>query len=132
MLTSFATKNSGYTYYQGYNYIGEIFLMTYGKQIGYVFIERLAWLFFKEYFMEETFKTKITDRLRSIFNIMTDFYPNALRILRVEESDDDSLVGKFAFMLSWLLCWYSYKISDVNIIMRIFDYLICNDDCAIE
>jgi hypothetical protein len=63
---------------------------------------------------------------------MTDFYPNALRILRFEESDDDSLVGKFAFMLSWLLCWYSYKISDVNIIMRIFDYLICNDDEAIE
>lgn len=106
--------------------------MIYGKHLGYVFIERLAMLFFHDFFGEKSFQKKLHVRLSNIYDIMHDYYPHVLDILHIEDNEIDNLVGKFAFMLSWLLCWYSYKISDVNVILRIFDYLICSPEDSID
>lgn len=126
MISLFFSKFNGFTYYQGFNFMTEVFLLNYGKNIGYCFLEKLSLEYLQDYFNNETFTTKLDELLVKTYAILTSNFPQTVKKLRIEnDEEDEALVSKLAFVISWFLCWFSYKIRDMDTVLRIFDYLLC-------
>ena len=133
MITHFVNKHKGLSYYQGFNFMAEVFLMTYGKNVGYCFLEKISLVFLNSYFDTKAFSEKLNEHLIKTYAILLYHDSKSLSKLKVNSSSEHegTLISKFAFMLSWYLCWFSYKISNMTTILRIFDYLVCSSEDSV-
>lgn len=112
-------------YYQGLNFIGELFSLTYGKILGYVLLERFSTRYFVPYMRSEVeFEETVRKHLELCFLLLKQEVPNIFNILHI---DQDNLVASLGFLISMILTWCASRIDNEEMVFRIFDFMVCTD-----
>eukprot|EP00825_Cyclidium_porcatum_P014520 TRINITY_DN17815_c0_g2_i1.p1 TRINITY_DN17815_c0_g2~~TRINITY_DN17815_c0_g2_i1.p1 ORF type:complete len:291 (-),score=37.75 TRINITY_DN17815_c0_g2_i1:192-1064(-) len=116
ILEGISQNNEQFSYYQGYHDIASIVMLIFGLNKGYHISNQLAHTFFKDP-LEIEFERSVIIQISLISMIVEKEDQQLGSILKQCEM--------YSFCVSWLLTWFSHTIADLNIIFRIFDFLIC-------
>jgi hypothetical protein len=127
VLHVYFSSHKDYSYYQGLNFVAELFCLTYGKNLGYILLERLVELHFKRYMKsEQEFEKNIKDSLNLCLYVLKREVPNIMEILHMNDGENDNVIVSLGFLISMILTWCASRISNENQVFRIYDFMICS------
>lgn len=129
LLHCIVTSNSQLSYYQGLNFITELFYLEYGMLRTYLVIEALVRYLFSP-FMEgnKSFEISLQKKSAYVYAIATAEIPDFSEIITFDEhvTHKDHAMHRLNFAASWMLTFFAYKLNDHMKIMKIFDFLVCS------
>lgn len=128
VLHAFFKSHTQFSYYQGVNFIGELCCMTYGKNIGYVLLDRLIDHHFSRFMHDASaFEAQISKTLKLTLHVLKGECPNILNILNKDPSDNSNLITGLGFLISMVLTWGASRIKNEDTLFRVYDFLICTE-----
>lgn len=104
-------------YYQGMNDIAELMFTYYGKSYGYIFLE---------YFQLNFFDGFTGNEFDVYLHVLTDTIIEILSISRPKIADTLDNHEKIGFLWPWLLTNFIHSLSNIEIINRILDFVLCS------
>lgn len=104
-------------YYQGMNDIAELMFQCYGKTYGFAFLEYFLTKYF-DVFTGNEFDICLNTQTSTIIEILKISKPQIASILDSHE--------KIGFLWPWLLTYFMHSLSNIDIINRILDFVICS------
>ena len=129
MLHFFFHKHPELSYYQGFNNFAELFLMIYGKALGYLFLERWAHRYLAAYLSHDYFGSEISKIIGRTQKVLEKEVPTFKLMFEVEGTEEQQagiMKSRLSFVVSWIVTWFSYRTHNLTIIYRIFDYIVCS------
>lgn len=128
LLHCIVTSNKSLSYYQGLNFIAELFYLEYGMTRAFLIVEALVRYMFSPY-MEGNKSFDLTLQKKAAYayaissNEIKDF--SAIITFDSHITDKDNPMHRMNFVTSWMITFFAYKLNDHLKIMRIFDFLVC-------
>jgi hypothetical protein len=101
-----------------------VFIGIFGSNIGYYMSHRIATTYLRDSFLytfEET--VSILDKLIYFITVKTD--PEFENIFA------EFVNHKLAFTMAWIITWFAHSFEDINVVTRIWDYMISSQASAI-
>ena len=111
-----------YEYYQGFHEIALYVILIFGMDTQTVLrvLEKIS-----EYFLKDYMNKNI--QLETTLSLIKHLVTLVIEI-EINESELDMII---AFPLQWILCLFTQNISNIRIVFRILDYLLCTDPITI-
>ena len=131
ILHFFFHRYPEFSYYQGLNTVAELFLLVFGKSLGYLFLERISLRHLKKFLTQEEFEKEISHQMAITLHILQKEVPEFNSIFGIEE-DEDQIQERLGFIVGWIVTWFSHKMSDLTKIFRLFDFLVCSPPHSIS
>ena len=131
ILHYFFKRHKSFSYYQGLNSFGELFLMTFGKSLGYLVLEKYSLKYLRKYLTNEDFESEVKNQISITLHILTKEVPEYKKIFDIGDNGQGAQ-EKLGFIVSWIVTWFSYKMKNIEQIFRIFDYLMCTPSHTIS
>ena len=131
ILHYFFRKHKQFSYYQGLHSFAELFLLVFGKALGYLFLEKLALKHLRKYLSNVDFEKELNHQVGITLHILRKEVPEVREIFGIE-NDSEQALEKLGFIVSWIVTWFSHKMSNLATIFRLFDYLVCSPAYAIS
>jgi hypothetical protein len=128
ILNTLIKTNPELDYYQGFNSICTVFLITTGLNPGYHIIEKCALTLVKDA-MRSNFEQGLTEQLKLIYDLLDKKDPIIARKLESIYSYNGEVEAPI-ICLSWVLCWFSNSLKSFKSISRIFDFCIATHALA--
>lgn len=124
ILHYFFKRHKCLSYYQGMNNFGELFLMVFGKSLAYLMLEKLSLKYLRKYMSNQDFDKEVRDHTFITLHILDKELPDFRRFFNIGENGEYAQ-EKLGFIVSWIVTWFSYKMKDLKMIFRNFDFLMC-------
>ena len=124
ILHYFFKRHKCFSYYQGMNNFGELFIMVFGKSLAYLMLEKYALKYLRKYMTNEDFEQEVKNQTFITLHILDKELPEFRRFFRIGENGEYAQ-EKLGFIVSWIVTWFSYKMKDLRLIFRNFDFLMC-------
>lgn len=128
VLYSVVQHEKDYSYYQGLNFITELFYVEYGMLRAYLIMDALAHYMFSSFMAgTKTFDDSLNKRITYSHIILQEEIQHFEEIISFDAglTAKDKSMHRLNFAVSWFLTLFAYKINDHQVILRIFDFLIC-------
>jgi len=117
IINSILSIHPELNYFQGYHDIASVYLLTCGANDTFYLMERISTSYIKDC-MGKT--------LEPVIRLLSMLFP------LIEEMDTEvsiflknSEVQPF-FALSWVLTWYSYGLEELDLVCRLYDFLMAS------
>lgn len=123
VLCELMDRNPEIGYAQGLNDIVGILMLILGKDHSLIASERVCLYYIKDMLLE-SFEQGLMPILRLILKILKEIDPGLHELLSAAVQETPG------FAISWVLTWLSHELNDLDLIARIFDYLICSHPIA--
>lgn len=124
ILHYFFKRHKCFSYYQGMNTFGELFIMVFGKSLAYLMLEKYALNYLRKYMGNEDFELEVRNQTFITLHILDKELPEFRRFFRIGENGEHAQ-EKLGFIVSWIVTWFSYKMKNLKLIFRNFDFLMC-------
>lgn len=128
LLHCITSSNKNLSYYQGLNFITELFYLEYGLVRTFLIVEALVRYMFSPY-MEgnKSFDTTLQKKSSYAYSIAAGEIAHFSEIITFDShiTDKDNAMHRMSFVTSWMITFFAYKLNDHLKIMRIFDFLVC-------
>lgn len=128
IINTIVKKNPDLHYFQGFNQICTVFLVTAGMNIAYHMSEKSSLTLLKDT-MRKGFEEGLIQQLKLIYDILEVADPLVATKLKTLYSYDGE-VEIPAIAVPWVICWFSSTLSSWNEISRIFDFCIATHALA--
>lgn len=129
ILHCIVTSNKDLSYYQGLNFITELFYLEYGMQRTFLVVDALVKFLFSPY-MEgnESFDKTLQKKASYAYTITAGEIKDFSEIITFDHhtTSKDNPMHRMSFITSWMITFFAYKLNDHLKIMRIFDFLVCS------
>jgi len=122
ILKAYFSLNPHHHYYQGFHDVCSIFIYVFGQHAAFIFADATAQLFFRDFLMYP-FDRSVVLQMKLMKYILQEVDTEIYELLR----DFDIPV----FAIPWLLTWFAHSFSDINTVMRIYDYLLSSPPTSI-
>jgi len=122
ILKVYLLINPKLLYYQGFNDICLMFIYVFGEHKAFTFLDAAVQLFFRD-FLAYSFGKSTVLQMKLMKYMLQDVDPELYDIWKDFEFP--------MFSISWLLTWFAHSLSDLKIIMRIYDYLLSSPPTSI-
>ena len=113
LLKGFFLAHPEFSYYQGFNAIAETFLMSFGVDLGFVFLKHFSILFLKPFLQAKQLVT-VLDKINE-------------KIVRIIKSETAIEFGKdqLFLVIGWVISYFSHNLPSTDLVWRLWDFLIC-------
>lgn len=111
-------QNKDWSYYQGYNDVCSVFLMTLSENLGYHAALSVSHYYIKD-FLKSTFEKGVIPALKLMMKVIQT---------RSDIYEKISFIDMPTFAVSWIITWFSHALEDSN---TIFDYCIASHPATI-
>ncbi|OMJ83290.1 hypothetical protein SteCoe_15814 [Stentor coeruleus] len=128
ILNTIIKTNPTLNYYQGFNHICTVFLITSGLNIGYHLSENCALNLLKDA-MRNNFEQGLIQQISLIYDLLDKKDPIVARKLESIYAYNGEVEAPI-ICLSWVLCWFSNNLKSFKSISRIFDFCIATHALA--
>ena len=125
ILHYFFKRHRCFSYYQGLNSFGELFLITFGKSLGYLILEKYSLNYLRKYLTNQDFESEVKNQISITLHILEKEVPEYREIFGIGENGEGAQ-EKLGFIVSWIVTWFSYRMKNIELIFRTFDYLMCS------
>ena len=125
LLRTFIRLNNGrYGYFQGFHDFSLYLYLTtkLDKDLTLCLMQNLAEFFFRDYMKE-----KGGIQIHNTFEFLLQMVNRILSKKGKSKLSSEDLY----FSVSWVLTWFTYRISDYSTVMRLYDFLIFNSPKAV-
>lgn len=113
-----------FKYFQGFHDVVSVFIGIFGSNVGYYMSHRVATTYLRDSFLY-TFQETVAILDRLIYFIAVKRDPS------FEEYFAEFEDQKLGFTMPWIITWFAHSFDDINVITRIWDYLISSQASAI-
>ncbi|OMJ77314.1 hypothetical protein SteCoe_23103 [Stentor coeruleus] len=128
IINTIVKKNPDLHYFQGFNQICTIFLVTAGINIAYHISEKSSLTLLKDT-MRKGFEEGLIQQLKLIYDILEIADTSVATKLKTMYSYDGEIEIP-AIAVPWVICWFSSTLNTWNDISRIFDFCIATHALA--
>lgn len=129
LLHSIVSTNPHLSYYQGLNFITELFYLEYGMVRTFLVVEALVRYLFSPY-MEgnKSFEVTLQKKSAYVYAIASVEIADFSEIITFDNhvTNKEEAMHRLNFTASWMLTFFAYKLNDHLKIMKIFDFLVCS------
>ena len=129
MLVALSDDAKKLSYYQGLNFITEAFYNAHGLVNGYLLVQGLVQYIFAPYmYGNKEFDQAIKQKMALSYQILKHEVRDLEQILDFQAVDEkkDVAFERLNFTASWYLTLLAYKVQDLQVVFRIFDFLVCS------
>lgn len=129
ILHCVVTSNKDLSYYQGLNFITELFYLEYGMLRTFLIVEALVRFVFSPYMQgNESFDKTLQKKSTYAYTISAGEIKDFSDIITFDHhiTHKDNAMHRLSFVTSWMITFFAYKLNDHLKIMRIFDFLVCS------
>mmetsp|Transcript_7259 Transcript_7259/g.13445 ORF Transcript_7259/g.13445 Transcript_7259/m.13445 type:complete len:351 (-) Transcript_7259:68-1120(-) len=123
ILNAVFSLDDSLNYYQGYNEICSIFFLVAGEDEGFKLSMKAAEHYLKDC-MRATFDDGFLGAMKSIYTLVRVKEP------QLYEAMSDEMPEMPSPCVSWILAWFSQKLTNFDAICRIFDFFLANHALA--
>jgi len=129
MLVALSDGAKKLSYYQGLNFITEAFYNAHGPVNGYLLVQGLVQHIFAPYMHgNKEFDQAIRQKMGLTYQILKQEVRDLEVILNFQsvEGSRDVAFERLNFTASWYLTLLAYKVQDLQVVFKIFDFLVCS------
>lgn len=129
LKTILHTLEDPWSYYQGLNFIAEIYYLEYGMVGAYCIVKNLLTHIFGVYAQNpKEFTDALTKRMEYTYAILLKEVPDFDEIINFDtaEAATDGAMQRLNFTVSWFLTLLAYRLSDHQRALSLFDYCLCS------
>lgn len=84
ILHYFFKRHKSFSYYQGLNNFGELFIMVFGKSLAYLMLEKYSLKYLRQYLTDEDFEQSIKRQMYITLHILNKELPDFRLILDID------------------------------------------------
>lgn len=123
ILHFFFKRHRQMSYYQGLNTFAELFLLVFGKNLAYLYLEKYCLKYLRKYLTNEGFEAEIKNQIYVTLKILEKELPDYQAIFKIGDNGERAS-EKLGFIISWIVTWFAYKMKDLEAIFANFDFLM--------